>query len=134
MLTMIGGGGVTLLFFVAYIKQIPREFDEAASMDGCSYFMYLRRILVPLMKPAIASMAILMSIGVWNEILNSVIFLSEDAYSPITRGLYIFKGLYSVQWNQLAAAMLIVAAPVVLLYIFLQKLIIDGVVAGGVKE
>jgi len=134
MLTMMGGGGVTLFFFVAYVKNIPKEFDEAAAMDGCGYFHFVFRILIPLMRPAIASMAILCAIGVWNEILNSIIYLSDQNLFPVTRGLYVFQGNYTVQWPLLMAALVIVAAPMVILYVFLQKHIINGVIAGGVKE
>ena len=133
MLTMIGGGGVTLFFFVTYIKNLPKEFDEAASIDGCGYLRYLATILMPLMMPAISSMAVLSAIGVWNEVINSIIYLSNERMYPVTRGLYVFKGQYSVQWTQLTAALVLVSAPLIALYIGLQKYIIDGVVAGGVK-
>ena len=133
MMTMIGGGGVTLFFFVTYIKNLPKEFDEAASIDGCGYLRYLAVILMPLMMPAISSMAVLSAIGVWNEVINSIIYLSNEHMYPVTRGLYVFKGQYSVQWTQLTAALVIVATPLIILYIALQKYIIDGVVAGGVK-
>jgi raffinose/stachyose/melibiose transport system permease protein len=132
-LTMINGGGVTLMFFVSYIKGLPKELDEASAIDGCGYFRYIFKILTPLMKPAISSMVILTTINVWNEIVNSLIFLSDEKLYPITRGLYVFKGQYSVQWTQLTAALIIVAMPLILLYLLMQRYIIDGVVAGGVK-
>jgi raffinose/stachyose/melibiose transport system permease protein len=130
---MINGGGVTLMFFVSYIKGLPKELDEASAIDGCGYFRYIFKILTPLMKPAISSMVILTTINVWNEIVNSLIFLSDEKLYPITRGLYVFKGQYSVQWTQLTAALIIVAMPLILLYLLMQRYIIDGVVAGGVK-
>lgn len=133
MLTLVGGGGVTLMMFVSYIKSIPRELDEAATIDGCGYVQYTFRVLIPLMKPAIASMAILNCINVWNEVVNAVIYLSKPEFYPITRGLYVFKGDYSVQWPMLSSALVMVALPMVVLYILLQKYIIDGVVSGGVK-
>lgn len=133
-LTLINGGGVTLFFFVAYIKNIPKDFDEAASLDGCGYITYIFKILVPLMKPAISSMAVLLAIGVWNEIINSIIFLTKDKYYPVTRGLYVFKGQYTVKWTLMAAALMVVAMPLVVLYVFMQRYIIDGVISGGIKS
>lgn len=133
MLLMIGGGGVTLFFFVSYIKNLPRDLDEAACIDGCGYFRYVFTVLIPLMKPAIASMVVLSAIGVWNEVINSILFLANENYFPITRGLYAFKGQYSIQWGLLCASLIIVAIPVVALYIALQKQIVDGVLAGGIK-
>ncbi|MFT4144007.1 MAG: carbohydrate ABC transporter permease [Mobilitalea sp.] len=132
-LTMINGGGVALMFFVSYIKGLPKELDEAAAIDGCGYFRYIFKILTPLMKPAISSMVILTTINIWNEITNSLVFLSDEKLYPITRGLYVFKGQYSVQWTQLTAALIIVALPLILLYLLMQRYIIDGVIAGGVK-
>jgi raffinose/stachyose/melibiose transport system permease protein len=133
MLGFIGGGGVTLFMFVSYIKGIPKELDEAASIDGCGYFTYIFKILIPLMKPAISSMAILQALNVWNDILRSIIYLSKDSILPMTRGLYVFTGSFNNTVTLQMAALIIVAAPIVLLYIFLQKYIIDGTLSGGVK-
>lgn len=133
MIGMIGGGGTPLLMFYVYIKGIPREFDEAASIDGCGYFRYMFRILIPLMKPAIASMAIITAIGVWNDIIRAIIYLSNKALYPITRGLYVFQGQYQVDMTQQMAALIMVASPLIILYIFLQRYIVNGIVAGAVK-
>ena len=133
MLALIGGGGIPMIFFISYIKGIPREFDEAASIDGCGYFTFVFKILIPLMKPAIASMMILTAIGVWNDIVRAIIYLSNKAIYPITRGLYVFQGQYQVDMTQQMAALVMVAAPLVILYIFLQRYIIDGAIAGGIK-
>ena len=134
MIGMIGGGGTPLLLFYAYIKGIPKELDEAASMDGCGYFRYVFKILIPLMKPAIASMSIITAIYVWNDIIRAIIYLSSSELYPITRGLYVFQGQYQVDMTQQMAALIMVAAPLIIMYIFLQKYIIDGVVAGAIKS
>jgi len=126
MLGFITGGGVTLFMFVSYIKGIPKELDEAA-IDGCGYFRFIFTILIPLMKPAIASMAILQALSVWNDIIRAVIYLSDDSILPMTRGLYIFTGSFNNTWTLQMAALIIVAAPIVVFYI------IDGTLSGGVK-
>ena len=133
MIGMIGGGGTPLLMFYVYIKGIPRDFDEAASIDGCGYFRYMFTIMIPLMKPAIASMAIITAIGIWNDIIRAIIYLSNKKLYPITRGLYVFRGQYQVDMTQQMAALIMVAAPLIIMYLFLQRYIIDGVVAGGIK-
>jgi raffinose/stachyose/melibiose transport system permease protein len=133
MIGMIGGGGTPLLMFYVYIKGIPKEFDEAASIDGCGYFRFMFQILIPLMKPAIASMAIISAIGVWNDIIRAIIYLSNKSLYPITRGLYVFQGQYQVDMTQQMAALIIVAAPLIISYVFLQRYIVDGVMAGAVK-
>ncbi|NLU52411.1 MAG: carbohydrate ABC transporter permease [Clostridiaceae bacterium] len=133
MIGMIGGGGTPLLMFYVYIKGIPKEFDEAASIDGCGYFRYMFTILIPLMKPALVSMFIITAIGVWNDIIRAIIYLSSKELYPITRGLYVFQGQYQVDMTQQMAALIMVAAPLIIAYVFLQRYIVDGIVAGAVK-
>lgn len=133
MIGMISGGGTPLLMFYVYIKGIPKEFDEAASIDGCGYFQYMFKVMIPLMKPAIASMAIVTAIGIWNDIIRAIIYLSNKELYPITRGLYVFQGQYQVDMTQQMAALIMVASPIIILYIFLQRYIVDGIVAGAVK-
>lgn len=133
MLTMISGGGVPFFFFTSYIKSIPKDFDEAVTIDGCGYFKFIFRIIIPLMKPAIASMSILYAINIWNEIIGATVFLSSTELYPITRGIFVFSGQYQNQWNELTAAMIIVALPLILVYACGQKYIIDGALAGAIK-
>lgn len=132
-LWMLGVNGIALMFFVSYVRGIPKDFDEAAAIDGCSYIRYIVKIIIPMMKPAIASMAILNAINIWNDIIGATIILRNDKLLPITRGLLNFSGSYSVNWTQLTAAMLIVALPLIIVYVFTQKYIIESVVASGLK-
>lgn len=134
MITMIGTGGVSLFFFINYINSIPKDFDEAAAIDGCGYFKFIFTILIPLIKPAIASMGILGAIGIWNDIIGASIYLSDNAKYPIVKGLFAFVGQYNNNWTEMTAATAIVATPLILLYIALQKYIVDGAVAGAVKQ
>jgi raffinose/stachyose/melibiose transport system permease protein len=132
-ISMMGIGGVPLIFFVSYLGGIPVELDEAAIVDGTGYFTYFFRFVIPLAQPAISSMAILMAIGVWNDITRAIVFISNEKLFPITKGLFVFSGLYSVNWTELTAALVIVAAPLILLYLFLQRYIISGLTASAVK-
>jgi len=133
MLILMGVGGLTFLFFVSYIRSLPKELDEAASMDGCGYYRFLLTIIVPLMRPAIATMAILTAIGVWNDIMGAVIFLASDRLFPITRGLFVFIGARNIQWTLRISGLIIIAAPVIVLYVALQRHIIESVVSSGIK-
>lgn len=83
-------------------------------------------------KPALATIFILQAIGVWNDIILATIFLPRAANAPISLGLYAFQGTYSNQWGLLAAATMIVAAPLLAAYLFLQRFLIGGIV-GSVK-
>jgi raffinose/stachyose/melibiose transport system permease protein len=132
-ISMLSIGGVPLVFFVSYLEGIPIELDEAAIVDGAGYFHYFFKFIIPLAKPAVSSMAILLAIGVWNDITRAIVFLSNDKLFPITKGLFVFSGLYSVSWTELTAALVIVAAPLIIFYLFLQRYVISGLTASAVK-
>jgi len=132
-ISILSIGGFSTMFLTSYIKGIPKELDEAANMDGCGYFWFFFRVIVPLAKPAIASLAILTAIPIWNDITNSIIFLSDDGLYPISKGLYSFSGLYSINYPELMAALVIVSIPLIIPYAFTQKYIVSGLVAGAVK-
>lgn len=124
--------GVGPILIAAYVRSIPTELDEAAAVDGAGYWRYLITFVIPLAKPALATVFILQAIGVWNDIILATILLPDPAKSPISLGLYAFQGTYTSQWGLLAAATLIVAAPLIAAYVFLQRFLIGGVV-GSVK-
>jgi raffinose/stachyose/melibiose transport system permease protein len=128
------GTGVIFMLFVGYIKSISRDLDEAASMDGSGYTRFVFRIMLPLMKPVLATSIILTAIAVWNDFIGPLLYLTKDEIRPITAGLWTFKGTYGNQWPLLAAGIAIVAAPLMALYTFIQKYIVDGALAGAVKS
>jgi raffinose/stachyose/melibiose transport system permease protein len=125
--------GILMLLMVGYYKTIPREFDEAAAMDGCGSLRYIARFILPLSRPVFASGAILFSLGVWNDIIGTTIFLTSPRYYPVIRSLFAYVGQYGTNWPPLAAAVFIVGAPLILLFVFFQRFIISGIVSGGVK-
>lgn len=127
------GTGIAFLLIVGYIKSVSRELDEAAAMDGCGYIRYVFKILIPLIKPVLATAVILTAIQTWNDIIMPVIYLSNQNYAPVTKGLFAFRGQYLNNWPMLACGIIIVAAPLIILYTFLQKYIVDGALAGAVK-
>lgn len=128
------GTGVVFMMFVGYIKAISRELDEAAGIDGSGYFRYLFQMIMPLMKPVIATGVILTAIGIWNDFVGPIMYLPSKANYPITFGLKEFKGQYGNNWPLLACGISIVAAPLILLYTFIQKYLVDGALAGAVKS
>lgn len=121
------------MMFTGYIKSIPADLDQAASIDGCGYIRYLFSFILPLMKPAIATGVIIVAIGVWNNIISAVIFFSDKRLYPVVLGLFRFYGQYTNNNTVLSAAVIIVALPLVFLYAFLQKYIVQGVTSGAVK-
>ena len=131
MLFLVNPIGVVIL--VNYIKSIPKELDESAAMDGCGYVRFILTIILPLIRPAVATVIVLHAIGIWNEIILATIYLTNDDLYPITRGLIVFEGVYGSNWPALAAAVLMLMIPMLILFMFLQRYIIAGLTEGSVK-
>ncbi len=131
MLFVVNPIGIVIL--VSYIRTIPKELDEAAAIEGAGYLRYVLQIVMPLAKPAITTVAVLHSIGVWNELILPTIYLTSQENYPVTRGLIVFQGVYGNNWPLLAAGVLMIALPMVVFFIFMQRYIIGGVTAGAVK-
>jgi raffinose/stachyose/melibiose transport system permease protein len=129
-LTSFAGAG--FFFFVGYIKSIPREIDEAAALEGCGYFRFIITIIIPQMRPALAAFAVFGFVASWNNLILPLVMLSDQGLWPVTRGLYGFLSQYSTQWPLIAAATVIVAAPVIVVFILLQRHLVEGVAGGAV--
>ncbi|GCE17121.1 carbohydrate ABC transporter permease [Dictyobacter kobayashii] len=125
--------GLGPFLIAGYLKSIPKELDEAATIDGCGYVRYVLTIIIPLSRPILVTALLLHAIDVWNDIIGPTIYLSNPSYSPISLGLFSFFGLYTNDWVTLAAATVIVAAPLIVLFIFLQRYFISGALSGALK-
>jgi len=124
---------IGMVILVNYIKTIPKELDEAAALDGCGYLRFVTAILFPLIRPAVATVAVLHAIGIWNELILPTIYLTNKDYYPITRGMIVFQGVYGSNWPTLAAAVLIMTLPMLAIFLLLQRYIISGLTQGAVK-
>lgn len=124
---------IGIIILVGYLRTLPKELDESAAMDGCGYFRFVWQIVIPLARPAIATVVVLHAIGIWNELILPTIYLTSKEYYPVTRGLIVFQGVYGSNWPTLAAAVLILTLPMLILFLFLQRYIISGLTAGAVK-
>ena len=131
MLFLVNPIGIVIL--VNYFKTLPIELDEAAAMDGCGYLRFVATVILPLSRPAIATVAVLHAIGIWNELILPTIYLTNKDYYPITRGMIVFQGVYGSDWPTLAAAVLIMTLPMLVIFLVLQRYIVSGLTAGAVK-
>jgi raffinose/stachyose/melibiose transport system permease protein len=129
-MTSLAGAG--FFFFVGYIKSIPRELDEAAALEGCGYLRFIFRIIIPQMKPALAAFAVFGFVASWNNLILPLVMLSDQSLWPVTRGLYGFLNQYTSQWPLIAAATIIVAIPVLIVFVLLQRHLVEGVAGGAV--
>ena len=124
---------IGMIILVNYMKSIPRELDESAAVDGSSYTRFVFKVIFPLIRPAVATVTVLHAIGIWNELILPTIYLTNQELYPITRGLIVFEGVYGSNWPGIAAAVLMLMLPILVLFMFLQRYIIGGLTAGAVK-
>lgn len=116
-----------------FIMAIPNELMEAAIIDGASYGSIFFRIIVPLIKPALASLGIFSFMWNWNSFYTPLIFLNSQDKFPVPLLLNMFKGKYTVDWSLIMAASTISIIPVLIVYLFSQKHIIEGITITGLK-
>lgn len=128
------GFGVAMSTFLyhGFIKNIPMELDEAASMDGASAFMTFRKIVFPMLSPVTATVAIINALWIWNDfLLPSLVLYQEQRTLPLRT--YVFYGMYTSDYGLAMAGLVLSMIPIVIFYFFMQKRIISGVSAGAVK-
>ncbi len=114
-------------------KQIPPDLEDAARMDGAGTFQVLLNVILPLSRPALATVAIFTFQAAWNDFLGPLIFLHDQSLYTLQLGLSLFRGAYNVQWAYLMAASLVVTLPVIAIFFFAQKSFIEGVGFTGTK-
>jgi len=129
------GSGMSFLvfYFVGFLKTIPRELDEAAKIDGASKQMTFWLVIFPLMKTSVLTVAVLQVIWIWNDFLIPLLFLNNYKKMTLMVGIYSFVGERGSDWTMMFALITISIIPVILLYIFLQKYIVEGFTAGAIK-
>ena len=121
---------INIFMMVGFIKQLPRDLDEAAWVDGCPYFKYVFIIAMPLILPIVATIFTIRFIGFWNDFLTPFIYLQKPVDRPLSTGLFYFKGQYADKWHELSSVIILISAPMVVLYLFMQRFIIEGMTAG----
>jgi multiple sugar transport system permease protein len=113
---------------------IPRELEEAAYIDGATRFQVLRRIIVPLAKPALATLAIFTFMGVFNDFIWALIVINSEQMQTVQLGLAIFRDRYLTEWDLLMAGSVTAVLPILIVFFFAQKYFIKGITLSGLKE
>ena len=122
----------TFMLASAY-NSIPMSLEEAAEIDGASKLKTLTSVVLPVMVPSIVSVGLYSFITAWNEFMFGYIFISTDSLRTITPALMLFKGANSVDWGGLMAGSVIAVLPVAIIFLFLQRYFISGLMSGAVK-
>lgn len=116
-----------------FFLTIPRELEEAAFIDGCTRFGVLWRIIVPLAKPALATLAIFTFMTVFNDFLWALIVINSEEMYTVQLGLAIFRDRYGTEWGSLMAGSVVATLPILLVFFFAQKYFIQGITLSGMK-
>lgn len=132
-----GGAQATYIFLItSYMRSVPKELDEAATIDGCTFFQTFYKIILPLLRPILATVALLSFRGGWNEYILPLVFTMTDAAKrPLTVGVTMLKnsGDGAAAWNIMFAGATIAIIPILLIYIVASRYFIDGLTGGAVK-
>ncbi len=127
------GSGLSVFMFSGFVKSIPREIEEAAMIDGCGPIRTFFLVVFPLMKPTAITVAILNSMWIWNDYLLPYLIIGSD-YKTIPIAIQYLRGGYgSIDMGAMMAMLVLAIVPIVIFYLFGQKYIVKGVVAGAVK-
>lgn len=128
------GAGLAVFMFTGFMKSIPLEIEEAAMIDGCNPLHTFFRIVLPILKPTLVSVAILEAMWVWNDYLLPTLVLDIKKYKTVPMLIQYFKGSYGkVEMGPMMACIMLTIIPIVIVYVMGQKHIIKGVAAGAVK-
>lgn len=123
----------TVFLLAGFMKGIPKEMEEAAIMDGSSYWRNYYNIILPLSIPGLATMCILSFIGSWNEYIYASVLIASDKWRTIPVGLANFSGEYSSEYGLICAGIVMTIIPVMIVYMLFQNQIVKGMSAGAVK-
>lgn len=121
------------LLVTSFIKGVPRDIEESAAIDGCGNFMIFWRIVFPLLKPCIASLAILNGLGIWNDFLMPMLVLPADGAKTINVEIYSFMSEYVARWDVIFAGAVCGMIPVLIIFVLLQRYFVKGITTGAAK-
>lgn len=124
---------MSILILTGFYKGIPKEIEEAAYIDGCGVFKSFALIILPIIKPAIATASVFTFLGTWNELMLANTFVDSDKYRTLPVGIMSFAGQYSTDWGLIGAGMVIATIPTILIYFSLSNQVQDSLIAGAVK-
>ena len=128
-------GGLPFGVFILkpFFDGVPKELEESAEVDGCGVLGVFWHIMLPLARPALGVVALLTSLSAWNEFLLAYLVFSQHGLMPLQRGLLMFHGAHLTEYHLLMAASVISIVPIVVIYLVMQRHIIQGITAGALK-
>ena len=125
---------MTIYLFRNFMVTIPDSLLEAAQIDGCSKFRTLWKIILPLSLPAMVTATLVNLVWAWNELLIALVFLQNNSLRTLMVGVTLFKSRYTLNVPVIMAGLAIVSIPLIIIYIFAQKKLVEGLLSGSIKE
>ncbi|MEU0614547.1 carbohydrate ABC transporter permease [Streptomyces albogriseolus] len=124
---------VSIYIFLQFIRSIPVSLDEAARLDGANAFTVYRKVILPLLKPAIATVVIVKGINVYNDFYIPFLYMPSEDLGVISTSLFRFKGPFGAHWETISAGAILVILPTLVVFLFLQRFIYNGFMRGATK-
>ena len=124
---------MSIIILCGFFGSIPRDIEEAAFLDGCSIYGVFFRIILPMIRSAIATVSIFTFLGTWNELMFANTFVNSAAFRTLPVGIFSFAGEFQTNWGAIGAGMVVATIPTILIYCFLSDQIQSSVIAGSVK-
>jgi raffinose/stachyose/melibiose transport system permease protein len=121
------------LLLRSYLVALPRDFEDAARIDGANELQVLLRIVLPLSWPGFLTIALVSGLMAWNEFLFAITFIQDNNLKPVTTSFLAFQSNFSQDWGLTSAAAIYIILPIIVLFLFLQRRFISGLTAGGLK-
>ncbi|MEM7033800.1 MAG: carbohydrate ABC transporter permease [Chloroflexota bacterium] len=128
-----GNAPLSVFLLRSYMLQIPRDFEDAARVDGANDLQILQKVILPLSWPGFLTVGLVVALGVWGEFQTALIFLQDPEQYPVAMSYWRFTGRFSRDWSLTSAAAVMMIAPVIVFFLALQRRFIDGLTQGGVK-
>jgi raffinose/stachyose/melibiose transport system permease protein len=123
---------LTVFLYTGFVRQLPRDYEEAAYIDGASRLRTFLLVVFPLLRPVTATVAVLASVIVWNDFFVQLVFLAGSPRQTLPVMIYSFVGQFTSEWNLIFAAIVVTITPVLAFYLFAQRQLIRGF-SGGIK-
>ncbi|AEY67867.1 carbohydrate ABC transporter permease [Clostridium sp. BNL1100] len=133
MILGVGTDIISIYIFIQFISNISVALDESAMIEGASYFTIYRKIILPLLKPAIATVVIIKGTGVYNDFYTPLLYMPKSSLGTVSTSLYRFQGPYGGRWEVICAGVIIAIIPTLIAFISLQKYFYNGFTGGSVK-
>ena len=121
------------LLLRSYLVRLPRDFEDAARIDGANELQVMLRVVLPLSWPGLLTVALVSGVAAWNEFFFAITFIQDKNLKPVTTSFLAFQSTYSQNWGLTSAAAIYIILPIVVLFLILQRRFISGLTAGGLK-